>query len=426
MMNEPTKLFGTYPQRQEGLFMQRIPIFAGVVTPLQLRELAQISINFTNSSPLHLTTRQDIELHNIPQDKRQAVLDRLEAIGFSTFGAGGDNIRNITVCPCCEYNPSAYHIYPLAEHLRGVLKAHPLRNDMPRKFKISFAGCNHPQTRPFVNDLSFIATSKTTVRVIGAGSLGAKPETGIVLYNQIAVNDVAALTLATITLFNEHADRQNRRKARLRHIRQRLGDQAFLDLLHTYFLKEKENNTPSQTELTKGRKGWHQVAALQTVAGDLDVQHALALAQAAAAANAHIHINFHHGLDIYACSDFKLPEALKELSDLPRVVACPGNSTCTNGLTNCPPLAVKLSRALRGNVHRKDKTIAISGCSNNCAHSAIANIGLIGRQKTIDRERQEVYQVLLNGDNGVSDKLAEPGEIVPAKDLAEYLSSVRF
>ncbi|MHC4469312.1 MAG: hypothetical protein ACYSUZ_08235 [Planctomycetota bacterium] len=208
-MSKPTKLYGTYPQDQEGLFMQRIPVFAGVITPKQLHEVAQLAIEFTNSSPLHLTTRQDIELHNVPESERQAVLDRLEAIAFSTYGAGGDNIRNMTVCPCCEFDSAAYDVLPLAQHLKKALQENPIRENMPRKFKISFAGCSHPQTRPFVNDLSFLATSAAAVCVIGAGSLGARPETGIVLYEQLAVNDVIAMTLAAIRLFKDHGDREN-------------------------------------------------------------------------------------------------------------------------------------------------------------------------------------------------------------------------
>ncbi|MHC4836527.1 MAG: hypothetical protein ACYTCN_11465 [Planctomycetota bacterium] len=57
--------------------MQRVPVFAGLIGPGQLKELAQLAISYTNESPLHLTTRQDIELHNVPEASRQAVLDKL-------------------------------------------------------------------------------------------------------------------------------------------------------------------------------------------------------------------------------------------------------------------------------------------------------------------------------------------------------------
>ena len=295
---------------------------------------------------------------------------------------------------------------------------------MPRKFKISFAGCDHPQTRPFVNDLSFIATSATSVRVIGAGSLGAKPKPGVILYEKLSVNDVIPLTLAAIKLFKDHGERQNRRKARLRHIRQRLGNVEFLELLNDYFLKEKEGFSCSQIELPHGRTGFQKVAYIQTIAGDINPHHAQELAMAAQKTDACLFINFHHGIDIYAKDAFELPEQLKPFTNLPQIVACPGNTTCTNGLTNCPGLAAELSKALKDNVNFKGKTIAISGCLNNCAHSAIANIGLVGRLKTIDGQKQDVYQILLNGDNGVSDKLSEPAEIVPAKEVVKYLSEL--
>jgi sulfite reductase (ferredoxin) len=419
-------LFGTYPQTQEDLYMQRIPIFAGYITPGQLIELARVAVEFTNATPLHLTTRQDIELHNVPKSHLQTVLDKLDAIGFSTYGAGGDNLRNITICPCCRFNAAAFDVSPLAEVLRDYLQDHPVRQDMPRKFKISFSGCDQPQSRPYVNDLSFLATSATTVRVIGAGSLGANPETGVILYKKLPVNDIVALTLAAIKLFKDHGERQNRRKARLRHVRQRLGDARFLELLNDYFLKEKEVCSCPQIELVHGWTGLQKVASVQTIAGEIDPHHAQRLAMAAQKANAHLGINFHHGIDIYAEGVFELPEQLEPFMNLPQIVACPGNTTCTNGLTDCPGLAAELSEALKDNANLKGKTIAISGCPNNCAHSAIANIGLVGRFKTIDGVRQEVYQVLLNGDNGTTEKLAELGEIVPAKDLAQYLSELHF
>jgi len=207
----------------------------------------------------------------------------------------------------------------------------------------------------------------------------------------------------------------------LRHVRQRLGDSDFLGLLNDYFLRENETSPQSEIRLTKGHHGWTKVATIQTIAGELNPQDAMALAEAAASAKAHIRINFHHGLDIYSKNGFEVPPSLKPFTNLPRIVACPGSTTCTNGLVDCPYIAGVLSEALKANTDFDDKLIAISGCPNNCAHSAIANIGLVGRIKTIDGQKQEVYQVLLGGDNGVTAKLAEPDQIVPADELSSFL-----
>lgn len=421
MKPEPTKLFGTYPQKQQGLFMQRIPVFGGQITPGQLANIAKIAVEFTESTPLHLTTRQDIELHNIPQEKTQSVLDKLTDLGFITYGAGGDSIRNITICPCCRYDVNAFDITLLAQSLREYLKNSPLRENMPRKFKITFAGCSNPQSKPYVNDLAFIATSPTTVKVIGAGSLGAKPQTGIVLYEQIDSANVIPLAIAAIELFNEHGDRENRHKARLRHIRERMGDKTFIETLNSYYQKHTHVSPWSQSVLSHPLKGWEYIATLQTIAGQLDPKHALTLSDAADKANAEICINLNHGIEVYAKEEFSLPEELMPFVYLPQIVACPGSSTCTNGIADCPAMAARLSKAPMGNEQFKGKIIALSGCPNNCAHSSIADIGLIGRMKTIDGTKQEVYQVMLDGGNGVTDKPATPGPIVPATGLIDYL-----
>lgn len=413
---KPAKLFGTYPQKQEGLFMQRIPIFAGIITADQLRQIAEIAIELTDSTPLHLTTRQDIEFHNVPDADKQNVIDRIEAIGFPTFGAGSDSLRNITVCPCCKFNAGALDVEPLALKVKQALSKSPLLDNMPRKFKISFAGCTNPQSRPYANDLSFTAISPDTVKVTGAGSLGAKPETGIVLFKTLSINEVIPLTLALAKLFTEHGDRQNRRKARVRHIRQRLGNAAFIELLNEYFDAEKKLPQEKQQSLSKGMSTT-KLATIQTVGGNLDVQHALSLSDAVKTANARIRINLAHGINIYSETPFELPDELQAFTDLPTIIACPGNTTCPNGLVNCPEAAARLSKALKDS--GTDKTIAISGCPNGCAHSAIADIGLSGQMKTIDGERQPAYKIMTGGDNAKTPTLNETTETVKDSDLED-------
>lgn len=296
----PSKLFGTYPQKQDGLFFQRIPAFAGHITPLQLQQLADIATEFTENTPLHLTTRQAVELHNIRGEHLNSILDKLHQLDLLTFGAGGDSVRNITVCPCCGFDSTSYDIHPLSVLIKDFLCNSPLLNGMPRKFKISLAGCTQPQSKPYVNDLAFIATSRTTVRVIGAGSLGARPEMGIVLFESLPIADVLPLVAASLKIFVEHGDRENRRKARFRHIRQRLGDAAFLEMLNDSLQKEKDSRDWPTLELENGLTGWDKHIRLQTVNGDLSAQHALLLAAAAVEQNARLRINLTQGIDIYS------------------------------------------------------------------------------------------------------------------------------
>ena len=59
------RLLGLYPQRQEGRWMQRVKILGGILTHHQWAALADMCRRFTPSTPLLLTTRQDIEFHNL-------------------------------------------------------------------------------------------------------------------------------------------------------------------------------------------------------------------------------------------------------------------------------------------------------------------------------------------------------------------------
>ncbi|MCE5187360.1 MAG: hypothetical protein LLF76_14670 [Planctomycetaceae bacterium] len=172
---------------QEGFFMQRIPTHGGRISAEHLSKLAELADRYTAGTPLHLTTRQSIELHNVPDANCGKLLQELHATGLSTFGAGGDNVRAITVCPCCSTNPEAFDIEPLAAAVTEMMACNRPQYHLPRKFKISFHGCSRPESKPFLNDLAFGAVSETAVRVIGAGSMGPMPQPGIVLYEELAI-----------------------------------------------------------------------------------------------------------------------------------------------------------------------------------------------------------------------------------------------
>lgn len=410
------RVLGVYPQRQEGLFMQRIPLLGGRIEASQLRRIAGIAQQYTHGTPLHLTTRQDIELHNVPDAHIAAVQQELAAIDISTYGACGDCVRNITVCPCCAVDTTATDMMPLAEQVRDAMLAAALTLDLPRKFKISFTGCGGTGARPYLQDLGFVALSPEAIRVIGAGSLGPRPQTGIVLYESILPQEVLPLVFAALELFAEHGDRQNRRAARLRHIRQRMGDAVFKEMLDNLFRKHKQTRL-SPIRLFNGQGGFEKCVTLQTIGGDLSILQANVLATLSVEQDIQLRINLWHGIDLYSRLPFDLPDILKPLTDLPRIIACPGNSTCPNGLTDCraaaPIVAARLAQTGRSHL-----MVGISGCANNCALSAVCDLGLVGRKKTVDGVQQDAYDIYEGGGNGGDARLSERKKTLFASELA--------
>jgi len=151
------RLLGVYPQKQDGLFMQRIRIPGGRISWPQWRKITELAIKYTPGVPLHLTTRQDIELHDVTHQSIPAVHEGLAEAALTIFGAGGDSVRNVTVCAGCDLCRDAFDLLPMARFVQSYLEQQPVIFNLGRKFKISFSGCEQACARPWVSDLGFIA-----------------------------------------------------------------------------------------------------------------------------------------------------------------------------------------------------------------------------------------------------------------------------
>ena len=78
--------------------MQRIKIPFGALTTAQMEVLADIAEEYSDAI-LHLTTRQDIQLHFVSIDDTPDMHRRLAAVGITTREACGNAVRNVTGCP---------------------------------------------------------------------------------------------------------------------------------------------------------------------------------------------------------------------------------------------------------------------------------------------------------------------------------------
>ena len=418
------KLFGSYPQLQQGLFMQRIPVYAGVINVGQLRAIAGIAQKHTPDTPLHLTTRQNIEFHNVKEADQMSLHREIMDLGYNTFGAGGDSVRNITICPCCKYDANAWNPQPLADKTKSALNNSGLLTSMSRKFKLTFSGCSSPQSKPYITDFGVLVTSSKTATIVCAGSLGPSPQAGIVLYENLSVVKVPALALALLRLFVDHGDRENRRKARLRHIRQRMGDESFRKLVDEYFAQTLNELGELPVELCHGLPDMHKAGTFQAVAGNIDSTDLLLLCDAVEKADAKLQINLQQGIEVYAHDDFEFPAEIQCNIDQPVIMACPGNTTCKNGIVNVPAMAVELSERLRAENCSSNKTVAISGCPNNCMHSCVSDIGLTGRIITVESVRHEAYNILTGGENGLTPQFSQKIDLVIAKELSDKVSEL--
>ncbi len=408
------RVLGVYPQKQQGLFMQRLKILGGRINWPQWRAVVELARRFSKRTSIHITTRQDIELHDIAGPDLQLLQKGLTEAGIAIQGAGGDSVRNITVCTGCRNNNCSQLAFQAAKFVYEYLADYPC--DLPRKFKISFSGCSKACAKPWISDLGFIAQDDGNFTAIGAGSLGPRPGAGILLFEKIAAHEILPLCLAALDFFKEFGNRENRSRARLRHLREKLGDEQFKSQLAEYFGRMRSSKNLPDLQQAAGEVNLKLIWRLQLPNGNIGLDEAIQLADAAEPQGAELRINLEQGLELYSQKSFSLPENLASLKNLPVIISCPGLSSCSKGLTDTWATADEIRKSLSGLNNNKQLRICISGCPNGCAHSAAANIGLIGMLRNLDGRSVGCYRIFTGGHNGTDNHLANAVNVLSAED----------
>lgn len=416
------RLLGIYPQRQDGVFLQRVKVPGGRLSTAQCRALAELARRFSPGYPLHMTTRQDVEIHGLRKEDLPAVQAGLHEVGLTSVGACGDTLRNITVCPGEGLCSGVTEISPLAEEIGRRLEALPFIRSLPRKFKISLSGCPKSCAKPWINDVGFYADGEGRFRAVVAGSLGARPGTGLLLEPSFNPTEALALTLAAVKLFNEEGDRQNRTRARLRHVRERLGDEVFRGRLLNLYRSELEDTALPRLSCRRVESHFRMQFNVPLPLGDIEPADLSALADGLESAGGLVRIGFEHNLLIWGDRPVELSTALHDAAGGPRIAACPGVTWCSRGIADTRAAAAALRAALpRGDA----LTICLSGCPNNCAQSAVADIGLIGRQRTVGEVKVDCFRLLAGGGKGQGPALGrELHAAIPAAQLPEAVAAL--
>ena len=410
------RLLGLYPQRQAGLWMQRVRVLGGRLARHQWHGLADVAERFTPGEPLHLTTRQDLEIHGLSEQAVPDAQSLLARVDLTGLGACGDTTRNVTVCPCSGVSPEAPDLLPLAGQLTGLLQAHEGAFSLPRKLKISLSACSQGCGQPWINDLGLTVLRRTDgwkVQAVVAGSLGDRPGTGIAYSRLIEPEEVLPLALAALRVFAAHGDREHRHKARLRHVRERLGDETFLGLLGREFDDVLRSRTWPDISLAEPRSPCAHRRRLRFPGGNLSPQLARILGALAGRDDLCVRIANHHQIVLFGPNEQVIDDAIawgglgRFRTSGPQVVVCPGTRWCARGLADTALLAAAIRERLDGSAVG-DVLIAISGCPNGCAQSAVADVGAVGVIAGSQSCRKEAWNILAGGEGGRGPGLARP------------------
>jgi sulfite reductase (ferredoxin) len=438
---------GIYEQRRDGTYMVRARLPGGVVTHAQLRALADVGSRFGNGL-LHVTTRQDIQFHDVPIIDAPNLMRELLSAGITSKGGGGNTVRNVSACPYAGICPQElFDVTPYANAVTEYLITLPGSFNLPRKYKIAFSGCAADCALVEINDLGLVAQvrdGKPGFRVFVGGGMGAESRVGDLLADWIPGSEVIRTAETVRRLFDRLGDRRNRRQARLRFVLKRIGLDEFKKLFDAERAKViadgvpeapvfSVKNQPTQEMpphhprhnvevrhglrvLPQSQKGFVAVP-LQLPLGEIscrDLQK-LAVITERFSAEQDVRAVQTQSLLLRHVRETDLPELARTLSveriawnapqPLQAFVACTGAATCRLGLCLSQNLARAAAKTLETSKVSQDVfqsvDIRISGCPNSCGHHPIGTVGLFGQALRVDSRLVPAYRVLLGARTGV-------------------------
>ena len=465
---------GIYEQRQNGTFMVRVRCAGGTISPKQLREVALLAQQ-EKAEPIHITTRQELQLHNVSLEQAPGILEHLYELGLSSRGGGGNTVRNIMVSEDAGIaKDEIFDVTPYAIALTNTLIAEPDSWSLPRKYKIAFAGNDADNANATFNDLGFIATIQDGVKgfkVFIGGGLGSKPTAGFKLSDFIPATDLLYVGETVKILFSEHGNRRNRHKARIRYIFYKLGEEQVFSIFHEIFNRLK---TEGKYELVlpevSANYGSGKVIDLDPENESLRKWLKRYVKEQRQSGYYAVEVPFEHGMvsseALVSLAEFLEPlgsdvlrftmrqnvllrnipgdklqdvyhllKALDVEVDRPRIlnslVACTGADTCRLGLCLAKGASLALKRALAKIPEEQlDDFAAIninfSGCPNSCGQHNLSQLGFYGKVSRNDRVYPAYYVVAGGRTGDQKARLAQKYGEVSARDLpgftAEFLS----
>jgi len=225
---------GVYGQRQFGVQMIRIKLPFGKLTSDQLHRICDVSDEYSRGR-LHITTRQDIQIHHVSLDRTPDLWAELEKSDITLREACGNAVRNVTASETAGIDVNEpFDVSPYADAVFKFFLRNPICQEMGRKFKISFSGTDEDTGLSYLHDLGFIAKIKNGKRgfkVMLGGGLGSQPKHAVKLYDFLETDKIIPLTESVLRVFDRYGERSKRAKARLKFLIEEIGLDAFVDLI---------------------------------------------------------------------------------------------------------------------------------------------------------------------------------------------------
>jgi sulfite reductase (ferredoxin) len=431
--------------------MQRIKIPYGGLGPDQLETLADLAEEYADGI-LHVTTRQDIQLHFVHLEDTPSLFRRLAAAGITTREACGNTVRNVTGCPLAGVcRTETFDVTPYAKACARFLLGHPDTQNFGRKFKIAFSGCaDEGCGLAKMHDLGLVARMRDGKRGFETwvgGGLGSVPNQAKLFDAFLPVEELLPLAQAISRLFTRLGEKKNRNTARLKFLVNRLGLEEFRRLvleerrglapepgwtdflgdLHATDEKPSKAATPLdgqpraegfadwlKTNVYRQRQAGYAVATVALPLGDFSARQSRRLADLARKyAAGTVRLTVEQNLVFRWVSEADLPALHAELraiglgeagaGTILDLSACPGTDTCKLGISSSRGLAGELRTRLAARSASMDEAvrnlkIKVSGCFNSCGQHHVSDLGFYGVSRKKGNFTVPHFQVLVGGE----------------------------
>ncbi len=440
---------GVYGQRQEGVQMIRIKLPYGKVRSNQLRRICAVSDEYSRGR-LHITTRQDIQIHYVDLNRTPELWAELEKDEVTLREACGNVVRNVTASETAGFDVNEpFDVQPYAHAIFEEFLRNPICQEMGRKFKVSFSSTDEDTGLSYLHDIGFIAKIENGVRgfkVMVAGGLGSQPHLAETLYDFLSAEEIIPAMNAILRVFDRFGERKSRAKARMKFLMAKIGLEAFKELVEeqriavpytsvaidadaypqpviaevseipSVEIKDQKAFTQwKATNLIPQKQAGYVAIGIKVLLGDFYTDKARLLADLVDKyAAGEIRLTLRQNIVIPHVKEELIEVVYAELEKLGFVdagynkavdiTACPGTDTCNLGIASSTGIAEELEKVIAAEfpqyLNNEDVVIKISGCMNACGQHNMANIGFQGMTiRTKDKKVAPALQVLLGGGN---------------------------
>jgi sulfite reductase (ferredoxin) len=412
-------------------FMMRIALPNGLLTSRQLRVVGQLTQKYARNLA-DISTRQNIQLHWLTLDGLVDVVDSLNQVGLGSKGACGDVMRNVTGCPLAGLDGhQLIDASPLAVEIARGLTGNPEYVNLPRKFKVTVSGCPLWCSYPEINDVALTAIRREvngleeigyTLRV--GGGLSTEPHLGERIPAFIPQDKAYAVVEAVLKIFKEQIElRENRTRARIKYLFMRHGwtPETMLEAIEAK-LGYKLDPSPAAEDtvpddiyrdhigITPQLQPGLSAVGVSVMGGRLSGDQLIQLADLAEEfGDGQLRATIMQNIILVNVPNARTRELVHRLSEMDLhvevtpfwrgAIACTGTEFCKLAIAETKAFSKWLTSEMEDRLPGFDQQIKIhvTGCTNSCGQSWIADIGLEGKKIKKDGKMVDAFYFCVGG-----------------------------